>query len=214
MAAKQTIGGPCNLSAAPRVGGAETMTASDPLLPTDGSPAAGSPSAGQGLPHRILAAAPRIRKFVRRLGTGCAADVDDLVQDCLTRAIRYCHSFDPTAGNLESWLMKTAFHTFLDHRQLARRRPHELGDAAEELPAATADLAEVRDEVDFLLGQLTAIEQDVLLRFHRQRQSVAEIAAGLSMPCGTVKSHLHRARRKLALHVAQEERGVRGENGR
>jgi len=38
----------------------------------------------------------------------------------------------------------------------------------------------------------------VLLRFHQREESVAEIASLLALPEGTVKSHLSRARHKLA----------------
>ena len=56
---------------------------------------------------------------------------------------------------------------------------------------------ETRDLVGHLLRKLSPLEQDIVLRFHHRRETLAEIAQGLNMPVNTVKSHLHRARRKL-----------------
>lgn len=159
---------------------------------------ASNPSRTRDLfPQRILAVAPRIRSFLRRL-CGRVDDVDDLLQDVLERAIRYRHAFDPAAGRLENWLMKTAFHTYLDYREKIAHQPPSAGDAVATIPDREVHPAELRDQIGFALRQLTPIEQDIVLRFHQRREAIAEISATLGMPAGTVKSHLHRARRKLA----------------
>ena len=175
----------CNLSPAPPVGPGETMTASDP-------------SRTRGALHvaqRIPDLAPRIRAFLRRL-CGSGTDVDDLLQDVMERAIRYRHSFDPANGTLESWLLKTAFRRFLDHREKTGKQPQT--NAEVDRAGPDVDAIDLRDQVGHALRQLTPIEQDIVLRFHHRRETIVEIAAALSMPEGTVKSHLHRARRKLA----------------
>ena len=193
----------CNLRDPGPVGGTETMTASDPTLPSESRVAP--------LPQRILAATPQIRTFLRRLCGGSVArhhaDVDDLLQDVMERALRYQHAFDSKLGSLENWLMKTAFRTYLNHRSKAQRRPQDLGPADAALIDPRPAPAAHRDEIDILLAQLSPIEQDILLRFHRVRESVAEIASALGIPPGTVKSHLHRARHKLARHKSARNRG-------
>jgi len=73
-----------------------------------------------------------------------------------------------------------------------------LGDDEGALAAPPAAEAGVGESVEALLMPLAAVERDVLLRFHRDGRSVREIARALGMPEGTVKSHLHRARRRLA----------------
>jgi RNA polymerase sigma-70 factor, ECF subfamily len=175
----------CNLSESGQVGGDETMSASNPSRIRD------------HFPQRILAVTPRIRSFLRRL-CGRVDDVDDLVQDVMERAIRYRHAFDPAAGSLENWLMKTAFRTYLNHRERTARQPRSGGDAIATAKAPEAHAAELRDQVGFALRQLTPVEQDIVLRFHHRHETIVEIGAALGMPEGTVKSHLHRARRKIA----------------
>ena len=186
----------CNLSRKSQVDEGEAIAASEPL-PQDNSISAGSP-------QRIHERTPRIRAFLARLRTGsvltCSADVEDMVQDVMERAVRYWDSFDPQAGTLNTWLMKIAFRTFLDHRASAERRPRAMGEEVATLADPKVDGADSRDEVSYLLSQLSAIEQDIMLRFHSRRESIEEISAAFNMPAGTIKSHLHRARRKLTRH--------------
>lgn len=51
---------------------------------------------------------------------------------------------------------------------------------------------------------VVAIERRVLLEFHQDGRSVREIARALGSPEGTVKSDLHRARRRLAERLDKE----------
>jgi RNA polymerase sigma-70 factor (ECF subfamily) len=94
--------------------------------------------------------------------------------------------------------LKTAVRVHLDHRRRRSRAPEELGDRAEHLLAAPLVDPEARDLVENLLQRLSPIERTVVLAFHRDARSLREIAQSLDMPLGTVKSHLHRARIKLA----------------
>ncbi len=170
---------PCNLSRPAPVGLGE-----DP-----------SDDLAHALEDRILTHVPRLRAFLRKL-SGSAQDTEDLVQDTLERSLRYRDSFD-AGGSLPGWLMKTAFRCYLDLRERRRREPGPLGDA--NLVVATfPSPVEARDLVGHLLQRLTPIEQDILLRFHHRQETLAEISHDLDMPVNTVKSHLHRARRKLA----------------
>jgi len=153
---------------------------------------AGSPAADD-FAAELVALTPRLRRFVRRL---CFGDADDLVQESLARALRSQGSFLPEAGGLDAWLMTIAFRAWLDDR--ARRFPQALGDGDVEIAAPSCRLPEVREEVAAAMRVLPEVERDVLLRFHRDGQSIAEIAVALAKPEGTVKSHLHRARARLA----------------
>ena len=56
-----------------------------------------------------------------------------------------------------------------------------------------------------MLEHLDTTEREALVRFHARGESVREIATSLGLPEGTVKSHLHRARQKLARFKTGEE---------
>ena len=152
------------------------------------------------LEDRLIDELPRIAAFVKKLGkySGLAHEVDDIVQEVAARALRYRRSFD-VERELAPWLRKTALRVVLDRRERAGREATdasetELADNSHHFEAMLDD----RDEVARLLEKLSAVEREVLTRFHQRGESVREIAKSLKLPDGTIKSHLHRARRKLA----------------
>jgi RNA polymerase sigma-70 factor (ECF subfamily) len=59
------------------------------------------------------------------------------------------------------------------------------------------DALAVREELGMLLEKLDPAERECLLRHHHRGQSIAQIAAEIGMPSGTVKSHLYRGRQRL-----------------
>jgi RNA polymerase sigma-70 factor (ECF subfamily) len=71
-----------------------------------------------------------------------------------------------------------------------------------EIPQADLDLAEaalVRTEIAAAFAGLPDLEGDVLRLMYVEDRPVAEVAALLGVPAGTVKSRAHRARRLLRL---------------
>ena len=69
--------------------------------------------------------------------------------------------------------------------------------------SAARDLAE---EVQLALARVREEYRRAFLLFHEQELSYADIGKVLSVPLGTVKTWVHRARRELIGHLA--ERGV------
>lgn len=153
---------------------------------------------------RIEAEIPGLRRFLTSRALP-GDEVEDVLQDALARALRYRGSFDP-AGSLGGWLRTTALRVSLDHRARRARGPLALGEAAEELAEPTPLEAPDADEVRRLLLRLRPIEREVLVRFHQHGESVEQIARALARPVGTVKSDLHRARRRLAEPAPEERR--------
>lgn len=56
---------------------------------------------------------------------------------------------------------------------------------------------EFRLQVDEQLQRLSAVERSVLVLYHQEERSYEQIAEALGMPIGTVRTHLHRGRKKL-----------------
>lgn len=177
--------GACNLPAPASVVPLEPMPHGTDAAPTD--------DASEPLRRLLPAEEPALRAFVRSLRVP-DPDVDDVVQEAFWRAWRSRRTWDGTrpAG---AWLRKTALRTWLDLRRRRHREPTALPD---ELQDRRAEPAPLRHDLDAALARLGPTERDVLLRFHRDGQTLAEIAAERAMPLNTVKSHLHRARRRLA----------------
>jgi RNA polymerase sigma-70 factor (ECF subfamily) len=151
------------------------------------------------LEARLSAEAPALRAFLRRIAGESAArqHVDDLAQETLARALRYRSAFDERRP-VGAWLRGVALRVLIDHRARHARAPETFDSEGHDPQAPAVDAFEQRDELERLLAPLARVEREVLLRFHTVGQSIEEIAAALAMPAGTVKSHLHRARRKLA----------------
>jgi RNA polymerase sigma-70 factor (ECF subfamily) len=120
-----------------------------------------------------------------------------VLQETLTRALSRRGSYD-RARPVLPWLKRIALRTFLDLRARPRPRPVLLEEALEPRAPEGSDTLDQRELVERLLRRLGAREREVLERFHRESQSVREIAEALGVAEGTVKSLLHRARRRLA----------------
>jgi RNA polymerase sigma-70 factor (ECF subfamily) len=165
-------------------------------MPSNARPADDPPPT---LEVRLSAEAPALRAFLGRIAGESAArqHVDDLAQETLARALRYRGAFDERRP-VGAWLRGVALRVLIDHRARHARAPETFDGEVHEPHAPAVDALEQRDEVERLLAPLAEVERDVLLRFHTVGLSIEEIAAALAMPAGTVKSHLHRARRKLA----------------
>lgn len=150
------------------------------------------------LEQRIVGELPALRDYVRRLASGTrGVDVEDLLQESVARALRYRASFDGGRA-LGPWLRAVALRVVLDRRSRGARRVQPLSEDVPDSGACATTRHDDRDELSQTLSVLSEVERVVLVRFHARGESVREIATSLGMPEGTVKSHLHRARRRIA----------------
>tara|TARA_R110002126_G_scaffold4409_19_gene23239 strand:- start:8797 stop:9345 length:549 start_codon:yes stop_codon:yes gene_type:complete len=160
-------------------------------------------STGSGAGHcdpfeeRLAGALPKLRShLVKRVGARSSIDAEDVTQEVMTRAMRYRDTYDP-ARSMWPWLRRMAENVLVDQYARPRKDDQVLDEAEHAAPARTPSV-DAREELERVLNLLRPIERDVLLRFHQQQHSVSDIARDLHMPLGTVKSHLSRARRRLA----------------
>lgn len=189
----------CNLAGpTPVIGSVETRPAG---TPTEGS--SRERWLRERLPDELAALQAYARRWPRQALPGL--DPQDLVQETMERALRYAASLDP-ARPLQPWLRRVMLRVFLDRRAQRARQPEPLGlePAGGERTAHEALAA--REDVQRLLAQLEPLERELLQAFHGAGCSLAELAARHELPLGTVKSLLHRARRKLAARRGREER--------
>ncbi|GAB3988404.1 RNA polymerase sigma factor [Actinoallomurus acanthiterrae] len=139
---------------------------------------------------------------MRRLGPDVA---EDLVGDTFLTAFERRHHFDPRYADARPWLFGIATRLISRHRRTegARYRALERSpqDVAAEEPAdrvtAAMSAVAVRPALAGALAGLSARDRDVLLLIAWAELSYDEAAAALAIPVGTVRSRLHRARRKV-----------------
>jgi RNA polymerase sigma factor (sigma-70 family) len=65
---------------------------------------------------------------------------------------------------------------------------------------------EFQRTVEAQLMRLSGVERAVLVLYHQEERSYEQIAEALRMPIGTVRTHLHRGRKKLKDAVAEGRR--------
>lgn len=146
----------------------------------------------------IAAHVPRLRRYASAL-TGNRHDADDLVQDCVEKALANRHALrDPS--RLGGWLMSILHNLHVSGARGRRRRGVEVQveDLADDLAlsAEPADRGAVRDFVR-CFGQLSDEHRTILLLTGMEGLSYREVAEVLEVPIGTVMSRLARARERL-----------------
>jgi len=63
--------------------------------------------------------------------------------------------------------------------------------------------------VELQLQHLSDVERTVLVLYHQEERSYEQIADALKLPMGTVRTHLHRGRKKLRESIQQEQTAER-----
>ena len=128
------------------------------------------------------------------------ADAEDLVGDTMLAAYAYLHRGD-TIEYPKTWLANTLCHKYNDSLRKKYRTPVTvscndfvdiLADEDEKY-FTSEEAAKVRKE----LNHLGFITREVLIRFYFGKQTVADIAEGLKIPEGTVKSRLYAGRNQM-----------------
>lgn len=142
----------------------------------------------------------RVRAVVLSVfGPAHAADADDVAQDVFVHVARVLPQFRGEAS-LATWLYRVAFNLAVDRKRRARfRMPHveHPEGAADDDPLAGAIDAQQRAAVQRCVDSLPDVYRAVVQMHYWLGRSVEEISENLCLPPGTVKSHLHRARKLL-----------------
>lgn len=140
---------------------------------------------------------PSLRRYAYALARDHDA-ADDLVQDCLERALSRWH-LRRAGGELRPWLFTILRNLYINAYHTRKRRgPHVDLDAApqQSVPADQHGALEARDALA-ALSQLPEEQSSLLLLIAVEDFSYEEAALLLDIPVGTVMSRLSRARGRL-----------------
>lgn len=146
--------------------------------------------------HLIEAQIPALRRFAYALARDPAL-ADDLVQECLLRALGRWHLLR-TGPELRAWLFKVLRNLHLDAmRAQARRHPVGLDMAPEAAAQGSAEAHIEVSEVLAALWRLPVEQREALVLVGVEDFSYEAAAAILGVPMGTLTSRLARGRAAL-----------------
>lgn len=175
-----------------------------------------SPAAPAAFQSEVLPHLDTLYRVALRL-TGEPAAAEDLVQDTMLRALRAWHTFQP-GSNARAWLVTILRNQFINGWRSRKRAPAVVDmDAVPELPDSGDPDPEGRffrdlvdEEVLSAVDNLPEEFREVVVLSDMEGLPYAEIARVLSIPVGTVKSRLFRARRILQRQLRRyaEESGI------
>lgn len=128
------------------------------------------------------------------------SDAEDLAGDTMLAALAYLHK-GGTIDYPKTWLTNTLYHKNNDNLRKKYRTPImvcldegvDISEAEDEKYFTSEEAVKVRKE----LNHLGFITREVLIRFYFGNQSVSDIAEGLAIPEGTVKSRLSAGRTQM-----------------
>ncbi len=162
--------------------------------------------------QRIEAAIPQLRRYARVLVRD-ASTADDLVQDCLARALTRTHLWQEDT-NLRAWLFTILYNQYVDQVRRAAREGTavEINDAEPLLavePIQDHQL-ELRD-LDRALAKLPDKQRVPILLVGLEGMHYQATAALLGIPVGTVRSRISRGREALRglIRAGVDQRGER-----
>ncbi len=162
-----------------------------------------------GVLTRIEACIPALRRYAAALLRN-RDDADDLVHDCLVRALDKLHTRRDDA-DVRAWLFTIMHNLFVSQLRRAKVRPS--GEPLDEIhEAAVGTRAEQEVSLQWrdlirALNELPVEQRSVILLVSVEDLSYAEAANVLGIPVGTVMSRLARGRERL--RQLTEEEAVR-----
>ncbi|TCL66335.1 sigma-70 family RNA polymerase sigma factor [Rhizobium sp. BK251] len=147
---------------------------------------------------------PALRAFARRFHRS-QSDTDDLVQETLLKALSHLDHFHE-GTRLKSWLFTIMRNTFCTRYRRALREspaPHEGLDPLGAVDAVQ-ELAIHAHEVEAACTRLAEPYRTTLELVAIEGRSYEEAAKYYNCAVGTIKSRMNRARRQLAVELADK----------
>src|SRR6188474_1625190 len=167
--------------------------------------------------EEALELSDQVFRVARHL-VGSREEAEDLVQETYARAFRSWKSFTP-GTNLRAWLLRILTNLNVDRGRKVQRSPqtqpleetdyylaNKLASAGGEEVLETDEVVErlSQDSIVNALSDIPPQFRDVVVLVDIGDFSYADAAQILDVPIGTVMSRLHRGRRALKQHLAEE----------
>jgi RNA polymerase sigma-70 factor, ECF subfamily len=185
------------------------------VTPTDADLVQQALGGSQAAYHALVAryATPAVNLATRMVQDRALAE--DLAQEAFVRAFERLATYDQKR-RFASWFFQILHNVTIDH--LRHKRPaivsldvlQEAGHprvpatASGGAPDALAEQAALVRAVDAALSRIRPEYREAVMLRYREDLSVQEIADTMSVPVGTVKIYLYRARKELAAILSEQ----------
>jgi RNA polymerase sigma-70 factor (ECF subfamily) len=136
---------------------------------------------------------------------GHREDAEDLVQDCFLAAFQYLDSYDVDRP-FGPWITRIVLNRGANlRRSRARRATEPETDAVSPAPSALDETtrAEARAKLEEVMATLNERQRTIVTMFDVDGMTSTEIGERLELAPGTVRWHLHEARRVLRAALAR-----------
>ncbi len=141
---------------------------------------------------------PALRRYAVAL-TYDTSKADDLVQDCLERALMKFHLWQ-AGSNLKAWLFTIMHNLFINTQVRLSRLPKMVSlDVVSDTLKINGNAEQGTEiyELAVAVSKLPIDQKNVILLVGLEGFGYKEVSNMLGIPLGTVMSRLHRAREKL-----------------
>jgi RNA polymerase sigma-70 factor, ECF subfamily len=158
------------------------------------------------LNDQLIETIPHLQRYAWHLARS-RDEADDLVQDCIERALRKSDLFE-RGTNLRAWMFTMMRNIFIN----GKRRQ---GVADNYLSGIRGDFLQVQNPSQLdstmlsrtykALASLSAEERDAVVMLGIEQRSYREVADETGLPIGTMKSRLSRGRAKLRHSLMRDD---------
>jgi RNA polymerase sigma-70 factor (ECF subfamily) len=158
------------------------------------------------LNHQLIETIPHLQRYAWHLARN-RDEADDLVQDCIERALRKSDLFE-RGTNLRAWMFTMMRNIFIN----GKRRQ---GVADNYLSGVRADSRQVQNPSQLdsamlsrtyeALESLSGEEREAVVLLGIEQRSYREVADETGLPIGTMKSRLSRGRAKLRHSLMRDD---------
>ena len=140
-----------------------------------------------------------IRRFFLNLTFGDASLSDDLAQETFIKAYTSIRSFKGLS-KFSTWLYRIAYNEFYSYsrKQKEERLLESTPEEPDEPLGSYEESSNSKLDINTALQRLNATERTIVTLYYLQDVPIKKIIEITDIPEGTIKSHLSRARTKMA----------------
>lgn len=143
-----------------------------------------------------------VRRFFLNQTCGDSELSDDLAQETFIRAYTNLASFR-NLSSFSTWLYRIAYNQYYNYLR-SRKETDDLDTVQVDAQCSTRQPdTGLKTDLHRALATLKDIERTCITLFYLEDQSIEKIAGITGCPTGTVKSHLSRAKEKMAKYLKQ-----------